>query len=322
MSQNVNLAYPFAIIVVSDRRLSAMGKGGTLTERSTKLTGFACADAKGTIGYNGIGWDDDSKTPSEWVQDLDHRTPFSTLSLHQVLELLRSDAEIRISRLSSAYPDRRHTYVIAVWHERQTLIYTISNYERASNEARDAKARPQFDIDLIVPSSGKNILVVATGATRTIKPNHLKRVEDAIKANKSTREIKNLCAKIVKDVSYTQGRRGSVGTSVQWVVMGESNQDLWYGLDLPGGTTVVEPPNLIGLSASTDMGGGWSVKVGGEGMSVRETYLEVSTGTGEWGRYDPISKGLRIDETPCGMCGAKVPEGYRRCPVCDAKIIN
>ena len=34
-----------AIIVASDRRVSAMGKGNTLTERSTKLTAFACSDA-------------------------------------------------------------------------------------------------------------------------------------------------------------------------------------------------------------------------------------------------------------------------------------
>jgi len=296
-----------------------MGKGDTLTERSTKLTAFVCLDAKGIISYNGIGWDDDLKTPAEWLQELHQTTPFSTLCLKQILELLRSDAEIRVKGLSSAYPDRRHTYVIAVWHEGQTSIYTVSNYEGASRENKDTEARPSFDIDMVVPTPGKDILIVATGAKYKIKQNDLKRLEEAARMNRPTSEIKNICTKIVKDVSFRQGRRGSVGTSVQWSVMGENYQDLYYGLDLPGGTTLAELPNLIGLSASMALGGGASVVLGGEGCSIKDTYVESAPHSAEWGRYDPVLKRFRISETPCGRCGAKIPDGYQRCPICDVK---
>jgi hypothetical protein len=296
-----------------------MVTGATLTERSTKLTAFACLDAKGTITYNGIGWDDDRKTPSEWIQDLNQATPFSTLRLEEVSERLRSDAETRIGRLSSAYRDRRHTYVLGVWHEGRTCIYTVSNYECASNENRAAQARPTFDVDIVTPTPDKNVLVIATGATRQIRLKDRKRIEDAARANKSTREIKNLCAKIVKDASYGKDRRGSVGSSVQWIVIGESSQDLFYGLDVPGGTTLDEVPNLIGLSASMNSEGGLSVVLGGQGISIKDAFIEHPAGRTKSLRYDPGLKRFRISETPCGDCGAKIPEGYNRCPICDSK---
>lgn len=320
MSLNINLAYPLSIVTTSDRRITRTGNGQVLSERSTKLTAFACADAKGTITYNGIGWDDDGNTPSEWILEIHEKTPFATIRAEQVLELLRSDAETRIGRLSRAYPDRRHTFAIAAWHEGQHRIYTVSNYEYASNGEEDAEARPHFDIDSLVPVPGKDILIMATGAIRKIKRDDLKRVAEAAKNAQSTREIRNRCAKIIKDVSYRQGRKGSVGTSVQWVVIGQCDQDLYYGLDLPGGTTIAETPNLIGLSASLEVGGGMRVVLGGTGSTIKDTYVETTMDASQSSRYDLALERFRISESSCEQCGAKIPEGYQRCPVCDAKI--
>ena len=61
MSLNIVAAWPIAIVAVSDRRVSDFGSKKALTNRSTKMTIFGCADAHGLIVYNGIGWDDESR---------------------------------------------------------------------------------------------------------------------------------------------------------------------------------------------------------------------------------------------------------------------
>jgi len=80
MSCNLTIAFPFGIICVSDRRLTGLEAKKIKTNRSTKMTVFGCADAYGTIVYNGIGSDDAGKTPSDWLLELAEKSSLIPIS--------------------------------------------------------------------------------------------------------------------------------------------------------------------------------------------------------------------------------------------------
>jgi hypothetical protein len=67
MSANLAVTWPLGMISVSDRQLTGLVAGEIKTNRSTKMTVLGCADAHGVIVYNGIGMDDDGKTPKRPV---------------------------------------------------------------------------------------------------------------------------------------------------------------------------------------------------------------------------------------------------------------
>src|SRR5215469_3059299 len=90
MSSNLTVVWPNALLSVSDRRLTRLKGGNILTNRSTKMTVFACSNAYGTIVYNGIGLDELGKTPSDWIMSLAEQHVFD-LPLAKVLEQIVID---------------------------------------------------------------------------------------------------------------------------------------------------------------------------------------------------------------------------------------
>lgn len=105
-----------ALMSVSDRRLTDFVSGQIRTNRSTKMTVFGCADAHGVIVYNGIGVDEDGKTPNEWIMSVAAQRVFD-LPLADVLNGIAADAEPRLISLRQKYGSikSRHTFVVSVW---------------------------------------------------------------------------------------------------------------------------------------------------------------------------------------------------------------
>src|SRR5437016_5590354 len=141
MSLNIVAAWPIAIVAVSDRRVSDFGSKKALTNRSTKMTIFGCADAHGVIVYNGIGLDDGGLTPSDWLMELAEKKLFD-LGMADVLQGIRSDFKNRLHPLRSRYgaSRSRHTFIVAAWEQGTPIIYGLSNYERVDQSGEEPKA--------------------------------------------------------------------------------------------------------------------------------------------------------------------------------------
>jgi hypothetical protein len=134
MSLNIVAVWPLAIVAVSDRRLTNFVSKRITTNRSTKMTIFGCADAHGVVVYNGIGLDIEGHTPGDWLMKLAEKKLFES-PLQEVLGAVESDLEGRLQKLRARYDRKtaRHTFTFAVWHEGQTKIFVLTNYESLDN---------------------------------------------------------------------------------------------------------------------------------------------------------------------------------------------
>lgn len=177
----------------------------------------------------------------------------------------------------------------------------ISNYDSLEGLER-SDADPVLSITgQVMSQSGvasHPYLVLATGA----KPRHPARIKSrlipAIKRDASAKALRKLMVKTVKDIAYQDDRKASVGSSVQSVVIDRAGNSEILG-HVPGGTTLMEGPNVIG-----------------SGMKFADFYVDVSSKP-RW-RYDRELGKAKIEETLCKACSTPVPEGYLRCGVCDA----
>jgi hypothetical protein len=313
MSANLTVAWPSGLIAVSDRRLTGLVSGEIKTNRSTKMTVFGCADAHGVIVYNGIGMDDNGKTPSEWVMSVGGQKVFE-LSLADVLDRVVADVEPRLLSLRKRYgaTRSRHTFVIAVWQHGIPAIYCISNYERADENGEAAKASDKLTLSKSNAHSGP-IQLFATGSHPPRRD--LQAISNSIKTGDHPNRIKALAVKAVKDIAYGRSRaRGVVGASCQWAFVGSNPDDVWFGLDVVGGAVSQETPNLINISANVSLGGRFSARFG-PGIFMAESYA----GLGEEAKvahYDPEQKKAVFRELACGICGTPIPASHRSCEVC------
>jgi hypothetical protein len=313
MSANLTAAWPLGMISVSDRRLTGFASGEIRTNRSTKMTVFACADAHGIIAYNGIGMDDAGNTPSDWLMSLAEQQVFD-LPLADVLDRIATDVEPRLIFLRKQYGSTRsrHTFVVPVWEHNVPTIYCISNYERADQDGEAAKASESMVVSRSNPT--QPILIFSTGSHPPRRD--LRAISDAIKARAQANRVKALCVKAVKDIAYGKGRgRGVVGASCQWALVGPRREEVWSGLDVVGGAVAQETPNLINIAANVPLGGTLCSRVGGPGILISDSYA----GSGEEAKiahYDPVQKRAVFHELACGICGSPIPASHRSCEVC------
>jgi hypothetical protein len=300
---------------VSDRRLTGFVSGKIKTNRSTKMTVFACADAHGVIVYNGIGMDDAGKTPNEWLMSLAEMQVFD-LPLADVLDRIAADLEPRLISLRQKYGSTRsrHTFVVSVWEHDLPAIYCISNYERADENGEAAKASEKLTVSKTIPTQEHPIQIFTTGAHPPRRD--LQAISNSIRAGAQANRVKALCVKAVKDIAYGRGRgRGLVGASCQWAFVGATREEVWFGLDVVGGAVAQETPNLINIAANIELGGTFSGRLGGPGALITDSFA----GLGEEARvahYDPAQKRAVFPELACGICGSPIPAAHRSCEVC------
>jgi hypothetical protein len=315
MSANLTVVWPLGTISVSDRRLTGFASGKISTNRSTKMTVFGCSDAHGVIVYNGIGMDDEGKTPSEWLMSLAEQRVFD-LPLADIIARIAADTESRLIALRQKYGSTRsrHTFVVSVWEHDVPAIYCISNYERADEAGEATKASEKVTVTESRPTEIKPIQIFSTGS----HPFHrdLEAISAAIKARAQLNRIKALSVKAVKDIAYGGGRaRATVGASCQWAFIGAQREEIWFGLDVVGGAIAQETPNLINIAANVPLGGTLSARMGGPGMLIKESYA----GLGEQAKvadYDQAQKRPVFREVACGICGTPLPASHRSCEVC------
>lgn len=296
MTFNLSVLTPDFAICAVDRRLTAPRK--IVTERSNKLTLVEFADGHGFITYTGIGWDLDQLTPSDWIADI---PGLGRLSVDDSAAAIKADTERRLAELARRRSDIRHSFVMGGFKHGIPFALLISNYD-----SFDGPERPDADFKLSISGREMNLsresphpyLVFATGA----KPRHPARIKrrilPAIKKGASSKALRKLVVKTVKDIAYQDDRKASVGSSVQSIVIGRCGGGDIMG-HVPGGTTLLEGPNIIRGD-----------------MKFADFYVDVS-GDPQW-RYDPALGKARIAETVCANCRSPVPEGYRLCGVCDA----
>ena len=286
-------------ICATDRRLTTP-TGEIVTERSNKLTLIEFTDGHGFITYTGIGSDFRRRTPTDWIADI---PDLGRLSVDDSAAAIKADADRRLSQMARRGVDVRHSFVMAGFKHGVPFALLISNYDEFGGEERTI-ASPELSISgAIMNLSGSSphpYLILATGA----KPRHPSKINvrllPAIKNGISPLALRKLVVKTVRDIAYQEFRRGSVGSSVQSVVIHRDG-----GADsrshVPGGTTLLEGPNVIGA-----------------GMKFADIYIDVS-GEPQW-RYDRALRRAQIAESACTACGAPIPEGYRLCGVCDSPV--
>ncbi|HWQ87798.1 hypothetical protein [Brevundimonas sp.] len=302
MSFNLTLATGRLVICVTDRRLSSPDGRRIVTERSNKLTVFRCRDAHGLITYNGVGQDFEGATPSDWLANL---TALPDQMLDAAVEAIRFDADRRLEAVRARGVDVRHSFVLSGFRRGTPFIQMISNYESLGTEGALPVAEARLTVSgtslSTSTTAGTPFALVATGA-HPRRLAHLQRIADRVRDGAAPGELRKMMVKVVKDIAYGQGRRGSVGTSVQSAMVGPVSGFETSG-HIPGGTTLQEMPNFLA-----------------PGMLFKDIYIDVSGSPDPRGRYDLVRRKARIAETSCKTCGNPVPEGYRRCGICDEVV--
>lgn len=301
MSFNLTLVTPSYAICVTDRRLTDLRTGKIVTERSNKLTNFTCRDAVGAITYNGVGRDIDGDTPSDWLSAI---SGANAMTLDQFADAIKSDVERRLAALAASHGPIRHSFVIAGYKRGRPFILLISNYEFFDAENLPEPS-PEFQItgqQLRMPITSRRPYVLLGTGANNLRTSRIKRlVVNRLQAGASPSQLRKQMIKMVRDTSYTQGRKGTVGTSVQTSVFGPSGA-FQVGSHIPGGSSLIELPNFMG-----------------HGVMFKDIFVDVS-GNGKMPRYSPIKRKAVIAEPKCASCGSPIPEGYRQCGVCDTQL--
>lgn len=309
------VACPYGIFCVSDRRLVNLVTGKVVTNRSTKMTMFACADAHGVIVYNGIGMDDTGLTPSEWLLELHVREKIFDGTLSEILNRVAGDLRVRLQSLRTSYGTRaaRHTFVVGAWNGGSSIIFGVSNYERVDEPGESPVGSEEVVLSEWPPRPGALIRIVTTGV---LPPRAaLRSINDAVKAIAFDR-VKALCVKAVKDVAYGKGKgRGSVGSSCQWAVVGPRVSEAWFGLDVVGGSVAQEMPNTINIAAEVPIQGTLRARIGGANIITKDAYAGDANAVGI-AKYDSTQKKAVFSEPVCGICNTPWPASQRECEVC------
>jgi len=140
-------------------------------------------------------------------------------------------------------------------------------------------------------------------------------VAKAIKEDSMNR-VKAAMVKIIRNAAFrSRLGRGSVSSAAQWAALGADRNEVWSGFDVVGGAIALEPPNLINLAMETHLGGPYTSKLGGPGMSIKDTYMGGAQAA-QIGKYDSKEKAFVFAEPKCGICGSPWPRAHRLCEVC------
>src|SRR5207249_4563126 len=92
---------------------------------------------------------------------------------------------------------------------------------------------------------GTETRLVITGSTQDLDPEDARTIVlVAKKAGAAGVDIKNLCVKAIQNAARRRNRKGAIGTSVLWAIS-ERNKEVNGGLDVPGGTSAYELPNVL-----------------------------------------------------------------------------
>jgi hypothetical protein len=299
VSLNVSVATMDFLVCATDRRLTIPPTGKIVTERSTKLTWFTCSDATGFVTYNGIGKDHLGRTPSEWLLELDSNTRFSTKPFLEAVDLIRLDSGFKIRQLPGNV-DRRHTFVVCALYLSLPTIVLISNYESVHPPALNGGPMLEFSVSFLRANGNvgsgapaPNACVV-TGSTQFVDRKRYDAIRARARTGAPAAAIRQLCIGLIRDAANRTGRQGPIGTSVLWGILDLFTGNAETGLDVIGGSSIHETPNVI-----TPM------------YQMKDVYMRAGDG-------DFLgSKGLT--ESNCPICGTPVPFGYGRCGVCYAK---
>ena len=172
MSLNISVATMAYLVCATDRRLTIQPSGQVLTEQSTKLTRFTCADATGFVTYNGVG-KYQGKSPSEWLLDLDSDVRLSAKPLSEVVDLIRVDTQSRINRLPRN-ADHRHSFVICAFLESIPVIAMVSNYESVHRPILNSEPKTDFSSSFLYadvdarPKALPPVACVVTGSSHLV----------------------------------------------------------------------------------------------------------------------------------------------------------
>jgi hypothetical protein len=287
-----------------------------MTNRSTKMTVFGCADAHGVVTYNGVGLDDDGLTPRDWIMELATGRNLFNFTFPEILAEVRIDMQKRLMKIRSKYGAQkaRHTFVWTVWHHGVSVIYMTSNYESVDGPDEAREANETVSQSVLWPQTGKDIRIISTGVHPPMAD--IRKIGQAIKTN-SINRAKALTIQAIKNVAYGRGRagRGSVGASCQWAYVGPKRDDIWCGLEVVGGSVAQETPNLINIGANLYLGGTQSVRLGSPGVFIQDAYAGDERAS-RVGKYNVASKEFEFSELQCGICGSPWPASQKQCEVC------
>ena len=224
------------------------------------------------------------------------------MCLRQALECIAIDACARVNSLPSYYTDRRHTFVFGGYAYRVPWIALVSNYESLETSEISVTARPEFAVFFKCPSNKGTVATIATGTLDSLKLSSLRAIRDEYRKGKSPQGIKNRCVKAIKDVEYrrrSKGLKGASGTSVVWAILNPGG-GCEAGVDVPGGTSVNELPDMITSRFQT-----------------KEAYIQAGDASAQFAsRFNKATGQGLIVERLCRKCGTPVPDGYRKCGGC------
>jgi hypothetical protein len=299
MTLNLSLVTDEFAICVTDRRLSAPA-GGIVSERGNKLTVFQCRGAHGFITYCGIGRDTNGQSPNDWIAD---NPLLASLTFDEFLTAIKNIGDSRLSPLAAKGHDTRHTFVVGGFAGGVPVLAMISNFESVGEEGARAVADPALSISFAVANQAapKPVIVLATGDITINRKHRIAQIAQLLKSAAPPPVLIAKMTKLIRDVAYAANREGSVGTSVNSVVVPQyGTMDI--GSNVVGGTTLLEPPNMIS-----------------PGMMVRDVHIDLGGGDGG-SRYSRVHHKALIRERRCPNCGTPVPEGYHQCGKCDVPV--
>lgn len=299
MTLNLSLVTDEFAICVTDRRLSAPN-GGIVSERGNKLNAFQCRDAHGFITYCGIGRDVNGQSPNDWISN---NSLLPSLPFDEFLKTIKNIGDSRLSPLAAKGYDTRHTFVIGGFHCGVPVLAMISNYESIGEEGARAAADPALSISFAVANQTvqKPVIVLATGDISTKQKHRIVQISRLVKHSTPPRVLITKMTKLIRDVAYRADRNGTVGTSINSVIVSRHGTTEMGG-NVVGGSTLLEPPNMIS-----------------PGMMVRDVYIDLGERKGG-SRYSRVHRKALIRERRCRNCGTPVPEGYHQCGKCDTPV--
>lgn len=304
MSLNVTLVTWDYIVCASDRRITRMAGHDTvvLSERSNKLTHFQCRGAEGFVTYNGVGWDPNFNTPSDWISEIDL---FPHVGVDGFISSLKRVMQERVRALPPTYPDRRHTFVVPCFLSGIPSIYLVSNYERLDSDKIRMVASVESTIEgplsiLDLKKAHSARLILVTGATDSVPKPKLAEGGSRI-PHMNSEMAKRWAIKAIRDASFAQRnreKRRTVGTSVTWGVITRGG-GCEVGCSVIGGTSIQEMPNF------------WSPTVKTKGIHF---------GSGPAAEHLWEHGMQTVPELSCTQCGSLVPLGYTRCANCEGSV--
>lgn len=295
MTLTVTVLMPAFAACATDRRLTAGRK--VVSEQARKLIQLDTGSFQGLLAYNGVGRALNGETPNDWVSEAQAQ---GSAGLEVFCARLKTVSEPRLRRLSPYLAGNpRHTFVLAGFDRGIPVMGLVSNYEFVDGPD-SAQALEEMKVGLLTPRSEAPFGLLITGATDIVRKRSQETLLQALRKGASRAEILSKMKKIIRDTSYVDRLKGSVGSSVQTSLF-DPTAGFTGGGDAVGGSSYIEMPDAYL-----------------QGVQYRDIW--ISTSPQEGSRYNPRKGRFDFAELPCRNCGNPVPEGQRRCGSCDHPV--